>query len=76
MTKTRAYFQIDQFERAAAIPTEMVTADVLARVRLLDEKAELEPAIRSTISAPDETPHRPTELEDIFHVGVTVPCVP
>ena len=72
MSKALDFFQIDQFTRASEIPAEMVTEDVLARVRQLDEKTELEPALRAILAAPDETPHGPTELEDIFHVGVAV----
>ena len=66
------FFQIDQFARGAEIPVDAVTREVIARVRKLDEKTELEPALRGILGAPDETPHGPTELEDIFHVGVTV----
>ena len=66
------FFQIDQFTRGAEIPADAVAPDVIVRVRRLDEKTELEPALRGILAAPDETPHGPTELEDIFHVGVTV----
>lgn len=66
------FFQIDQFARGAEIPADAVPTDLIARVRGLDEKTELEPALRGILGTPDETPHGPTELEDIFHVGVTV----
>lgn len=72
MSKALDFFEIDRFARGAEIPMEAVTDAVIAGVRQLDEVTELEIALREILGAPDVTPHGPTELEDIFQVGVTV----
>jgi hypothetical protein len=78
MSKALDFFEIDRFARGAEIPVDAITDAVIAGVRRLDEKTELEIALREILGAPDETPHGPTELEDIFQTGVYVrgePCV-
>ena len=72
MSKALDFFEIDRFARGAEIPMEAVTDAVIAGVRRLDEKTELEIALREILGAPDKTPHGPTELEDIFQTGVNV----
>lgn len=72
MSKALDFFEIDRFARGAEIPVEAVTNAVISGVRQLDEVTELETALREILGAPDVTPHGPTELEDIFQVGVTV----
>lgn len=72
MANALDFFEIDRFALGSEIPVEAVTETVLAGVRQLDEKTELEIAIREILGAPDETPHGPTELEDIFQTDVTV----
>lgn len=72
MSKALDFFQMDRFTRGVEIPVEAITDAVIAGVRQLDEVTELEIALREILGAPDITPHGPTELEDIFQVGVTV----
>jgi hypothetical protein len=58
--------EIDQFARIANVPVEHVSPIVVDAIRRLDEKMELEPALRSILNSPDITPHGPTEIADIL----------
>lgn len=57
---------VDQFERILRVPEASVSATVLAGVRDLDERRELEPAIQEILFDPNETHHGPTEIVDIL----------
>lgn len=56
---------IDQFRGARAV-ARSVDAPLLAAVRALDEREEIEPFIRSILTDPNETPHGPAEIADIL----------
>ena len=58
--------QIDNFRPYLETATGTVLEDVLRAVRSLDERTELEPAIRSILTDPNETPHGPAEIADIL----------
>ena len=63
---------IDQFSEVVSVPEGAVTADVLAGVRQLDERCNLEPMLRDVLWDPTETPHGPTEIADILSAKVLV----
>jgi hypothetical protein len=63
---------IDQFCEVVNVPDAAITADVLASVRQLDERRELEPMLREILWDPTETPHGPTEIADILTTKVRV----
>lgn len=60
---------IDDFDSFKAVrdvaPTTMFSG-LLEAVRALDEKEEIEPYLRLILHDPNETPHGPAELADIF----------
>src|SRR5437763_17160176 len=62
----------DQFSAVSSLPPSDVTPQLLATVRSLDEKTELEPAILSAICDPNNTPHGPAEIADILTHRLTV----
>lgn len=62
----------DNFKAVKYIPPEMITEKHLKTVRSLDEREELEPFIRSILHDPNETPHGPAEIVDIFTHKVSV----
>src|SRR5258708_2488235 len=61
--------RIDDFDSLAEvrnIPAELVSEALLNAVRKLDEREELEPYLRLILHDPNETPHGPAEIADIF----------
>jgi hypothetical protein len=63
---------VDQFSDVLRIPEKAVSDAILASVRRLHEKNELEPALREILYDPTETPHGPTEIADILTTKVRV----
>jgi hypothetical protein len=64
--------EIEQFTFVARVPTGAISSQVLDGVRNLHEKDSLEPAVREILYDPNETPHGPTEIADIYTSRVTV----
>ena len=64
--------EIDEFLEAKTIPDSTINKDILANIRNLDEKNEIERFIREILYDPNETPHGPTEIVDILtsHVHI------
>ena len=62
--------EIDQFVETLSIPENAISDEILENVRQLDEKQELEPAIKQILYDPNETPHGPTEIADILTTKV------
>jgi len=63
---------IEQFSGIAKVPVQAITEAVLAGVRKLDERKELEPMLREILFDPTETPHGPTEIADILTTKLDV----
>lgn len=63
---------IEQFGLVTRVPNGAISPEVLIGVRNLHEKEALEPAIREILYDPNETPHGPTEIADIFTSRVTL----
>jgi superfamily II DNA or RNA helicase len=63
--------RIDQFRSARSVDAT-VPDYVVQAVRTLDERQEIEPFILSILADPNETPHGPAEIADIFTHKVTV----
>lgn len=57
---------VDSFEPVKAFPSRSVSDVVVATVRNLDEREEMEPFIRSILTDVGETPHGPAEIADIL----------
>jgi hypothetical protein len=57
---------IDEFADAEFIDRNSINEDVIARIKELDEKKELEPFLREIIKDQNKTPHGPTESADIL----------
>lgn len=64
--------EIDQFSEILKIPEQAINDNILQNIRLLDEKNELEPAIRQILYDPNDTPHGPTEIADIITSKIIV----
>jgi superfamily II DNA or RNA helicase len=62
----------DNFREVLKFPPEEISADVLATVRDLDERTELEPFIRAILTDASSTPHGPAEIVDILTHKVSV----
>ena len=61
--------RVDDFDSFCAVrnqPPESISAKVIAAVKKLDEREELEPYLRQILHDPNETPHGPAEIADIF----------
>jgi len=58
--------QIDTFKDVRDFPFPDISPNVVKAVRVLDEKEELEPFLRSILSDQNETPHGPAEVVDIL----------
>jgi len=63
--------RIDQFREAHSVDVR-VPSQVLRSIKTLDEREELEPFLRSILADPNDTPHGPAEIADIFTHKVTV----
>jgi hypothetical protein len=64
--------EIDQFSEILKIPEQAINDNILQNIRILDEKNELEPAIRQILYDPNDTPHGPTEIADIITSKIIV----
>lgn len=66
------FADIEEFRQAQDIPPTTINDTILARVRQLREKEELELFIRDIICDKNETPHNSVEIADILTTKVTV----
>ena len=57
---------IEEFSLARRVPRAAISDAVLAGIKQLDERIQIEPFLRSIISDTTETPHGSTETADIF----------
>jgi hypothetical protein len=64
--------EIEEFSAVVNVPESAATDAIIARVRELDEKTQLEVFLREILADPNETPHGPTEIADILTPRVTV----
>src|SRR5215204_57107 len=62
---------IEEFRLVRGLPRATISGDVLAGVRNLNERTEIEPFLRSILPDPTETPHGSTEIADILTTHVT-----
>ncbi len=62
---------LEEFTVAGRIPRHAITQDILAGIRQLDEKTEIEPLLREIFPDPTNTPHTSTEVADILTTNVT-----
>jgi superfamily II DNA or RNA helicase len=56
----------DNFSAVRNVAPEAISDQVIRAVRELDEREELEPYLRLILHDPNETPHGPAEIVDIF----------
>jgi Type III restriction enzyme, res subunit len=56
----------DSFSAVRNVPAESISEQVVKAVKQLDEREELEPYLRLILHDPNETPHGPAEIADIF----------
>jgi superfamily II DNA or RNA helicase len=56
----------DSFIAVRDVPPDSISRALIEAVRELDEKEELEPYLRLILHDPNETPHGPAEIADIF----------
>lgn len=66
MTKSIPLEDVEQFSLVRRVPRESITPAMLAGVKQLDERIQIEPFLRSIIHDTTETPHGSTEIADIF----------
>lgn len=64
--KLLALDDVDSFEPVKAFPAREVSEAVISAVRVLDEREEIEPFIRTILTDVGETPHGPAEIVDIL----------
>jgi len=64
--------ELDAFAKTRSIPESAISDDILAEVRELREKEQLEVWIQELIGSHDKTPHGPTEIADIISTRITV----
>lgn len=64
--------EVDEFANIVRIPNSAINEIILTNIRKLDEKTELEQAIREILFDPNETPHGPTEIADILTTHVHI----
>lgn len=57
---------IEEFSVVRRIPRAAITDNVLAGVRELDERPQIEPFLRAIICDTTNTPHGSTEIADVF----------
>ena len=63
---------LDQFSRVVRVPDAAISDEMIKNVRNLNERTELEPALREILYDPNETPHGPTEIADVLTSRVSV----
>ncbi len=56
----------DSFNAVRDVTPESISEQLIKAVRNLDEREELEPYLRLILHDPNETPHGPAEIADIF----------
>lgn len=56
----------DSFSAVRNISAQSISEKVISAVKSLDEREELEPYLRIILHDPNETPHGPAEIADIF----------
>jgi superfamily II DNA or RNA helicase len=56
----------DSFSAVRGTPPNTISTELINAVKQLDEKEELEPYLRLILHDPNETPHGPAEIVDIF----------
>ena len=64
--------EFDSFRAMLTYAPEEIDDVVLAAVRALDERTELEPALRSILADVGDTPHGPAEIVDILTHKLTL----
>jgi len=62
----------DGFSAVRRVSPESISGQLIGAVRKLDEREELEPYIRLILHDPNETPHGPAEIADIFTHKVSI----
>jgi hypothetical protein len=62
----------DNFGAVRDVPPELISEELISVVRRLDEREELEPYLRLILHDPNETPHGPAEIADIFTHELTI----
>src|SRR3989442_12657774 len=62
---------LEEFTVAGRIPRHAITQDIIAGIRQLNEKTEIEPFLREILPDPTNTPHTSTEVADILTPHVT-----
>jgi superfamily II DNA or RNA helicase len=62
----------DSFSAVRNVPPESISKELVNAVRELDEREELEPYLRLILHDPNETPHGPAEIADIFTHKLTI----
>lgn len=72
MTTLLNISSFDQFGKVRSVEPSSITEAVIATIRTLDERTELESAFLSAMSDPNATPHGPAEMFDIFTHKVSV----
>jgi Type III restriction enzyme, res subunit len=56
----------DNFESVRNVADDLISEALIKAVQRLDEREELEPFLRLILHDPNETPHGPAEIADIF----------
>lgn len=56
----------DSFSAVRNVAADSISPQLVAAVKKLDEREELEPFLRLILHDPNETPHGPAEIADIF----------
>ncbi|MDD4870401.1 MAG: DEAD/DEAH box helicase family protein [Kiritimatiellae bacterium] len=64
--------QIDSFRDVKDFPSDTIIPEVVAKVRVLDEREELEPFLRAILADQNETAHGPAEVVDVLTHKMTV----
>ncbi|MBI4167660.1 MAG: DEAD/DEAH box helicase [Candidatus Aenigmarchaeota archaeon] len=64
--------EIDSFKDIRDFPSKDINPNIVAKVRELNEREELEPFIRTVLTDTNETPHGPAELVDVLTHKLTV----
>lgn len=71
MTTVIRVDDVDEFKLVIRLPRTAITADVMAGIKQLNEKTQIEPFLRDIISDPTDTAHGSTEIADILTSHVT-----
>lgn len=72
MSRQIQIHEIEQFGLITRVPNSAISSEVLDGVRNLNEKDSLEPAVREILYDPNETPHGPSEIADIYTSRVKI----